>query len=644
MPNLPHFAELGLSPITLAALEQKGFEEPTEIQKAAIPLLLQEKKDVIGQAQTGTGKTAAFALPILEEIDPNLYKPQALILTPTRELAIQVAEETASLKGPRKLEIAPIYGGASIDQQLRRLKRGVQIVVGTPGRIMDHLERKTLDLSNLQFVVLDEADEMLDMGFIEDIETILSQTPSDKRMLLFSATMPKQIQSLAERFMHKDYEVIRIAQKQEDIPLTDQIYFEVREGDKLEALSRIIDMEPEFYGVVFCRTKIQCDEIGKKLCDRGYDAEALHGDLSQKQRELILNKMRNHQTSILVATDVAARGIDIQDLTHVINYSIPQDPEVYIHRIGRTGRAGKEGTAITFITPSEARKFSFIKRASKSEIRKESVPNPEQVVEAKRENLLKEIEESLAETNDTEYVAIAESLLEKTEAKEIIASLLSHFYKGKLDVSKYRDINQRDNRYDRDSRSDRFDRNDRRDDRFRDRGRERYDKVKSINIDDSGFTRLFIARGRNDGLTKRTLANIIIERANVRDEDLQNITVMEEFSFVNAPFQIAEYILKTFSERSEDGKPLITRARPLGEGGGGGKKEFSSSSPSTRKREGNTATKRRRDWEDDSQPYGRDTHGDEDTFSSPEPRGRGRRSSSAKPRKTEKPRSRSRHR
>ena len=212
MPNLPHFAELGLSPITLAALEQKGFEEPTEIQKAAIPLLLQEKKDVIGQAQTGTGKTAAFALPILEEIDPNLYKPQALILTPTRELAIQVAEETASLKGPRKLEIAPIYGGASIDQQLRRLKRGVQIVVGTPGRIMDHLERKTLDLSNLQFVVLDEADEMLDMGFIEDIETILSQTPSDKRMLLFSATMPKQIQSLAERFMHKDYEVIRIAQ------------------------------------------------------------------------------------------------------------------------------------------------------------------------------------------------------------------------------------------------------------------------------------------------------------------------------------------------------------------------------------------------------------------------------------------------
>ncbi|NLZ67473.1 MAG: DEAD/DEAH box helicase, partial [Spirochaetales bacterium] len=548
MPNLPHFAELGLSPITLAALEQKGFEEPTEIQKAAIPLLLQEKKDVIGQAQTGTGKTAAFALPILEEIDPNLYKPQALILTPTRELAIQVAEETASLKGPRKLEIAPIYGGASIDQQLRRLKRGVQIVVGTPGRIMDHLERKTLDLSNLQFVVLDEADEMLDMGFIEDIETILSQTPSDKRMLLFSATMPKQIQSLAERFMHKDYEVIRIAQKQEDIPLTDQIYFEVREGDKLEALSRIIDMEPEFYGVVFCRTKIQCDEIGKKLCDRGYDAEALHGDLSQKQRELILNKMRNHQTSILVATDVAARGIDIQDLTHVINYSIPQDPEVYIHRIGRTGRAGKEGTAITFITPSEARKFSFIKRASKSEIRKESVPNPEQVVEAKRENLLKEIEESLAETNDTEYVAIAESLLEKTEAKEIIASLLSHFYKGKLDVSKYRDINQRDNRYDRDSRSDRFDRNDRRDDRFRDRGRERYDKVKSINIDDSGFTRLFIARGRNDGLTKRTLANIIIERANVRDEDLQNITVMEEFSFVNAPFQIAEYILKTFSE------------------------------------------------------------------------------------------------
>ncbi len=629
MPNLPHFAELGLSPLTLAALEMKGFEEPTEIQKAAIPLLLKERKDVIGQAQTGTGKTAAFALPILEEVDVKLFKPQALILTPTRELAIQVAEEIASLKGPRKLEIAPIYGGASIEQQLRKLKRGVQIVVGTPGRIMDHLERKSLDLSALQFTVLDEADEMLDMGFIEDIETILAQTPDDKRMLLFSATMPKPILSLAERFMKEDYEIVKIAKKTEDTPLTDQIYFEVREGDKLETLSRIIDMEPDFYGVVFCRTKIQCDEIGKKLCDRGYDAEALHGDLSQKQRELILNKMRNHQTSILVATDVAARGIDIQDLTHVINFSIPQDPEVYIHRIGRTGRAGKEGTAITFITPSEARKFSFIKKASKSEIRRESVPNPQQVIDAKRSHLLQEIEASLSTDADPEFNSIATSLLEGAEAEAIIAKLLTHFYKGKLDITQYKEIYQKSDRL-RERQDRREDRKERRD------NRERYDKVKPIDIDDQGFTRLFIARGRNDGLTKRKLANIIIDQAGVHDEDLQNITVMEEFSFVNAPFRIAEHILKTFSDRNDEGKPLITKARPEG-GSGKGKKESKNS-----KKNSNSVTKRRRGWEEDYQPYGRDSKDDDFEFTPR--RGKGRKEKGSTPRDKRREKSKKRHR
>lgn len=591
MPNLPHFKELGLSPITLAALELKGFEEPTEIQKIAIPLLLKEKKDVIGQAQTGTGKTAAFALPILEELDLSLFKPQALILTPTRELAIQVAEEISSLKGPRKLEIAPIYGGASMEQQLRRLKRGVQIVVGTPGRIMDHLERKTLDLSNLTFAVLDEADEMLDMGFIEDIDTILSKTPSEKRMLLFSATMPKPIISLAEKYMREGYEIIRTKKNEENETLTDQIYFEVRENDKLETLSRIIDMDHDFYGVVFCRTKIQCDEIGKKLSDRGYDAEALHGDLSQKQRELILKKMRNRQISILVATDVAARGIDIQELTHVINFSIPQDPEVYIHRIGRTGRAGKQGTAITFITPSEARKFSFIKRASKNDIRKERIPNPQEVVEKKKEFLLEEIRQSLNSDIDSEYISIAKSLIENHEAEKVVASLLSHFYRGKLDISQYKDIHQ-------ESESARKSGGP----RTREMGR--YDKVTPIDIEETGFTRLFIARGRNDGLTKRLLANIIIDQAGVRDEDIQDIAVMEEFSFINAPFKIAEHILKTFSNRMDDGKPLITRARPEG-GSQYGKK--------TKLKTGNsTKFKKRKNWEEDYQPYGRDSKDDEE--------------------------------
>ena len=388
--GLEGFRELGLGDESIAALESKGFEEPTEIQKRAIPLLLQEGTEIVGQAQTGTGKTAAFALPILETADPSSQTVQALILVPTRELASQVSEEISSLKGKRRLEIAAIYGGASMTQQLKRLRRGVQIVVGTPGRILDHIRRGSLDLSALEFLVLDEADEMLDMGFIDDIEAVLRAVPDTRRMLLFSATMPPEIMKLAEGFM-KNPQIIRTQKKDTAALSTDQIYYEVREADKLEALTRIIDREPEFYGVVFCRTKLQCDEIGQKLHDRGYDAAALHGDLSQREREQILRKMREHQISILVATDVAARGLDIQDLTHVINYTIPQDPEIYIHRVGRTGRAGRNGTAITFITPSEARKFAYIRKAARSDIRREEIPRAEEVIEKKKERIRNEI-------------------------------------------------------------------------------------------------------------------------------------------------------------------------------------------------------------------------------------------------------------
>ena len=361
MQELEQFSALGLSDRTIAALIEKGFEKPTQIQSECIPLLLKEQVDVVGQAQTGTGKTAAFGLPILEIVDPDVRQVQALILSPTRELAVQVAEEIDSLKGDRHLEIIPVYGGASMDLQIRKLRRGVHVVAGTPGRILDHLRRGTLDLTMLKFVVLDEADEILNMGFIEDVEAILEQTPAEKRMLLFSATMPKPILTLAERFM-KDYRLVQIKQDTLTSTLTEQIYYEVREGDKLEALSRVIDMAPDFFGLVFCRTKMQSDEVGRQLIDRGYAAEVIHGDLAQKQRELILHKMREHRISILVATDVAARGIDIQDLTHVINYTIPQNPEAYIHRVGRTGRAGKIGIAMTFVTPSEARRFTYLRR------------------------------------------------------------------------------------------------------------------------------------------------------------------------------------------------------------------------------------------------------------------------------------------
>ena len=595
--GLEGFRELGLGEESIRALEEKGFEEPTEIQRRAIPLLLKEGTEIVGQAQTGTGKTAAFALPILETVDPAKEKVQALILVPTRELASQVSEEISSLKGSRRTEIAAIYGGASMVQQLKRLRRGVEIVVGTPGRILDHIRRSSLDLSSLEFLVLDEADEMLDMGFIDDIEAVLRAVPEKRRMLLFSATMPPEIMKLAEGFM-KDPEIIR-TQKQDTSALsTDQIYYEVRESDKLEALTRIIDREPDFYGVVFCRTKLQCDEIGQKLHDRGYDAASLHGDLSQREREQILRRMKEHQISILVATDVAARGLDIQDLTHVINYTLPQDPEIYIHRVGRTGRAGKNGTAITFITPSESRKFSYIRKASRSDIRREEVPKAEEVIERKKERIKDEVLDALSSEPRPEYLEIAESVLAGRDAAEAFAAILSSIYKDELDASRYHEIAAVTPRKDREKT--------RREKREESRNRERYDRVKAPSMDDGGTTRLFISRGRRDGLTKSMLINILIDQAGVRDEDIMNVEINDTSSFISAPFSVAESILKAYSDRTMKGKPIVMRAKPEGGARDSRKKAIG------RKEAFRGKGKRRRKWEDDYQPYGRDTRDGED--------------------------------
>ncbi len=550
MDLLPAFASLGLSEETLGALKMKGFEEPTEIQKACIPLLLKEGTEVVGQAQTGTGKTAAFSLPIIETVDENRKDVQALILAPTRELALQVSEEINSLKGKRKLEIAPIYGGASMENQLRKLRKGVQIVVGTPGRILDHIRRGSLKLDELEFMVLDEADEMLDMGFIEDIEEVLKAVPEEKRMLMFSATMPAEILKLSKQFM-KNPEIIRTQKQDTSSAATDQIYYEVRESDKIEALTRIIDRDPEFYGVVFCRTKLQCDEVAKKLSDRGYDASALHGDLSQRERENIIKRLKDKQLSILIATDVAARGLDIKDLTHVINYSLPQDPEIYIHRVGRTGRAGRTGTAITFITPSEARKFSYIKRASRSEIRREEVPTADEVIESKRERIKDELTKAISQDARSDYKELASMLLGENDPVDTISSLLEFFYKDELDRSQYRKIEVLKPSKDKKKRD--------KDDKDKKRP---LDKIGEPNLDEEGFTRLFIARGRNDGITKRDLVNIIIAQAGVDNSDIHDVQVMEDFSFINAPYAVAEHILKVFDKRNYGGsKPLITKAR-----------------------------------------------------------------------------------
>ena len=376
----------------LAAVRAKGFETPTAIQKLTIPHLLTKPNDIIAQSQTGTGKTAAYGLPILQTLEPARGPIQAIILVPTRELALQAAEELLSYNREKRLSITAIYGGAAMSEQLRRLAKGIDIVVGTPGRVLDHIRRGTMKLENVRYLVLDEADEMLNMGFVEDVEEIMSHTSDERRVLLFSATMPERIIRLSKTYM-RDTEIVRVEHKQITADLTEQIYFEVREADKFDALTRIIDVEPEFYGIIFARTKIGADETASRLTARGYAAEVLHGDVSQAQREKILRKFRDRTINILVATDVAARGIDVGNLTHVINYSLPQDSESYVHRIGRTGRAGKQGTAITFVSPSEFRGLNNLMRDIKVEIKRETLPSPQDIVEMKRLKIKEEMQE-----------------------------------------------------------------------------------------------------------------------------------------------------------------------------------------------------------------------------------------------------------
>ena len=578
MQQLEKFSALGLSDRTINALLAKGFEEPTAIQAGCIPLLLKEQVDVVGKAQTGTGKTAAFGLPILEIVKPEINSVQALILSPTRELAVQVGAEIESLQGDRSLQILPVYGGSSMDLQIRRLRRGVHVVVGTPGRLLDHLRRGTLDLSAVKFVVLDEADEILNMGFIEDVEAILELTPVDKRMLLFSATMPKPILTLAERFMH-EYRLVDIKEENSTPSLTDQHYYEVREGDKIELLCRLIDIAPDFYGLVFCRTKMMSDDVGRMLIDRGYNAEVIHGDLAQKQRELILHKLREKRISILVATDVAARGIDVQDLSHVINYTIPQNPETYIHRIGRTGRAGKQGCAITFVTPSEMRRFTYIRRMVKSDIVKERIPDVQTVVAIKRERIINGIAERVGKENYSDYIPMAQDLLDIHDPVAVVSALLERHYGNQLDVHSYKQLRITEDRSRSRSRDD-SKRPPRRDDRYGQRGDD-WDRRRG----DTDDVRLFIAKGRTSGMTKRLLVDYIKEQAHVTDRELDAVQVMDDFSFVTAPYEAAELIIKSFSRIESDGKPIVTRARPDNPNGrhlAGKRRSGRDSSPSSR--------------------------------------------------------------
>lgn len=549
------FRSLGLSENVLTALQKKGWETPSPIQEKTIPLLLSGVKDIVGQAQTGTGKTAAFGLPLIEKLDDNNKNVQALILCPTRELAIQVAEEITTFRGDKKFWVLPVYGGQSYQIQEKGLRKGAQIVVGTPGRIRDMIDKRILKLEHVSHVVLDEADEMLNMGFEEEVREILKSVPEERRMLLFSATMPNQILKLAKSFM-RDYEMIAVEKTQIATELVDQIYFEVNDRDRFEALCRIIDTEPEFYGIVFCRTKNETDIVADKLIDRGYDSEGIHGDVTQSQRELILKKFKMRKVNILVATDVAARGIDVNDLTHVVNYNLPQDPEAYVHRIGRTGRAGKHGTAITIIAPNEMRDLLFIQKISNSKIRKDEVPVIADVIETKKMKVKTEITELMEKDGADDYLELSKELLEEgREAEKVLASLLAYALKDTLKQNSYREISP-----------------------ITTRGM------------GSGFgkdmARLFVAKGHMDHMNAEKVAQFVADEAGVDVNTLHDVRVFEKFSFMSAPAMEAEQILVVFGKKKKNGRSLVTRAKEKDggggrgfSGGGGGYKKFDDRKP-----------------------------------------------------------------
>ncbi|QWU18059.1 DEAD/DEAH box helicase [Paenibacillus sophorae] len=422
MNNLKTFAEFDLDPKVLQAITELGFEEATPIQSQSIPIAM-TGSDLIGQAQTGTGKTAAFGIPLITKIPREEEKIVALIMTPTRELAIQVAEEIGKLSRFKGIRSLPIYGGQDIGRQIRGLKKKPQVIIGTPGRLLDHINRKTIRLDDVQTVVLDEADEMLDMGFMEDIQSILKLVPEERQTMLFSATMPPNIQRLAQQFL-KNPEHVSVIPKQVSAPLIDQAYIEVPERQKFEALSRLIDMESPDLAIVFGRTKRRVDELSEALQKRGYSADGLHGDLSQNQRDAVMRKFRDGSIDVLVATDVAARGLDVSGVTHVINFDLPQDPESYVHRIGRTGRAGKEGSAWSFVTPREIDHLRLIERVTRHRITRKPLPTMAEAIEGKQRVAAERLMDTMENGELNEYKGIAIQLLEQYDSVQLLSAAM----------------------------------------------------------------------------------------------------------------------------------------------------------------------------------------------------------------------------
>lgn len=612
------FEDLGLDEKTLAAIARKGFETPSPIQALAIPRLLNGDANVIARARTGTGKTAAFGLPIVQELRESRDITQALVLEPTRELAMQTCTELQSFTEGGYPRTCVLYGGGSYNTQIRELKRGSEIVVGTPGRVQDHLERGTLDISKIKYFILDEGDEMLDMGFIDDIECIFEQANPDARILLFSATMPAPILKIAAKFMG-EYEIVEEEGVVEEPLLIDQKYWVVREGDKVEALVRLIDSSPDFYGLVFTQTKNDADTVSKRLDEKGYEVAALHGDIPQSQREKILARFRSRKTRVLVATDVAARGIDISGLSHVVNYSLPFDATTYVHRIGRTGRAGSSGFAVTFVCPNETRKLNFLKarvaRASKGDLNEGEIPSVKNVIKVKQAALFDELKKSLglkkefedteseaqdAQSNEVEQIAseasqenqnienaqtplvsddgaisenenslekksnlikpdsmfveMARELCENDEPEKVLAAVLSVMYGKKLSKKRYEDISKSAM-----PKSKEFSR------------RERGSSFGGRDFDDFDSNpnqkRLYIQLGRRDGYNAREIADYFSGILNIPEKLVDRIDVSTNFSLVSLPISDADRMLEMAGKDSSI-PHIHVDAKPAGGRGG----------------------------------------------------------------------------
>ena len=554
------FKELGLNEDLLAAITDLGFETPSDVQQKAIPILLEKEIDLVALAQTGTGKTAAFGFPMLQKIDINSRTTQGLILSPTRELCLQITNELKLYgKYCKGLNVTAIYGGASITDQARSVKRGAQIIVATPGRMKDMISRNMVDISKIQYSVLDEADEMLNMGFYEDITDILSHTPEDKNTWLFSATMPKEVSNIAKKFMDNPIE-ITVGNKNESTSQVSHEYYLVNARDRYQALKRLSDANPDIFSVIFCRTKRDTQKVAENLIEDGYSAGALHGDLSQNQRDLVMKSFRNKQIQMLVATDVAARGIDVDDITHVINYQLPDEPEIYTHRSGRTGRAGKTGISMVIVSKSEVRKIKSIERIIKKEFEKKEIPDGMEICEVQLMSLANKIHNTEINHEIDKYLSSINSLFEDTDKDELIKKFFSvEFTRFFNYYQKTKDLNVASSSRDSESESGRG-----------------YGGSENE-------TRYFINVGRKDGYDWMKLKDFLKEVLELGRDDVFKVDVKDSFSFFNTDKGVQEKVLAFFTDFKHDGRFVNVevsedkggRSRGGGrrrDGGGGGRR------------------------------------------------------------------------